>query len=117
MQRAKNKQQKAIAEEYSKTMDSILDDIPEFDFGDLDPDYAMKVLDTFDNKYRNLMEEKKAQAKEKGKKSPEYAQYRAYADYIKMCEDIREKVKARVEGKADAKDKIRQLEEQRSQFQ
>ena len=117
MQRAKNKQQKAMAEEYSKTMESILDDVPEFDYGNLDPDYAMKVLDTFDNKYRKLMEERKEQAKKKGKKSPEYAQYRAYADYIKMCEDIREKLEARIKGKAEAKSKIEQLQSQRSQFQ
>lgn len=114
--KAKTEQQKTLAEEYSKTMDEILKSVPEVDFDNLDPEDAVKLAHKYDAESRQKMEKYKQLAQKKGKKSIEYARYRAYADYVKMCEDVQEKLKVRIEMKQRAKRKMEQLQGQRSNF-
>ena len=94
--KAKTEQQKKIAETYSKTMDGILEQVPDINLDAVSPEKAKKVIEETERKFASKMEKLREQAKAKGKGSVEYAQFRAYADFMKMCQTKRAMIEIRL---------------------
>lgn len=111
-EKANTKQQKKSAEMYAKTMNEILETIPDIDLDDISPDTAKKIVARMKDEQQSRLDELRELAKKKGKKSMEYAQYRAYADFIKSCNDKQDKIESRLL----AQRRMEQLKEQRSRF-
>ena len=80
--KAKSKQEKAMADTYAKTVEEIMDGMPDMD-KDLGADAFVKLKTDCKEKVDALV----AVIKEKGKNCPEYAQYRAYKDFMSLCDE------------------------------
>lgn len=109
--KAKTEEQKKIAETYSKTMDGILEQVPEINLDSVSPEKAKKVIEETEQKFASKMNQLREQAKKKGKGSVEYAQFRAYADFMKMCQTKRAMVEIRLKRQGGTT-----LEEARNRF-
>ena len=91
--RAKSNHEKKMAETYEKTVDEILKEMPEIDVDSWGEDTVKQLTEG----YRQKVESLKVKIKEKGTRDcPEYAQYRAYRDYLLMADEKQAKIAQRV---------------------
>lgn len=92
-QKAKSKHDKQMADVYEKTVNEIIEEMPDIDVDSWGED-TVKALT---QGYREKVDSLKEQIKAKGTKDcPEYAQYRAYRDYLLMADEKQEKIHRRV---------------------
>lgn len=101
-EKAKSKKEKEMADAYAKTVEEIVDSVPDAKDVDLDSMteddikafeknmYAMK------SKHKKRIDELKEIIKKKGKTCPEYAMYRAYKDYFDNCDGWIDKAEAKL---------------------
>ena len=82
-EKAKTDRQKKLVAEYDKTVEEIVDTMPKKDVDD----WTEEDIDEMTGKFAKRMSDLAVIIKKKGKNCPEYAQYRAYNDYLKMCEE------------------------------
>ena len=91
--RAKSKHEREMAEVYDKTVEEIVSQMPDIDVDTWGED-TVKALT---QGYREKVDSLKQKIKEKGTRDcPEYAQYRAYRDYLLMADEKQEKIHRRV---------------------
>ena len=82
-QKAKTAEQKKLVAEYDKTIEEIVDTMPKKDVDE----WVESDIDEMTGKFAERMGKLAEIIKKKGKNCPEYAQYRAYHDYLAMCEE------------------------------
>lgn len=92
-QKAKTEREKEMADIYSQTVEVIMDGMP-------DMGKAMKADDfvKLKAKYLGKVKELVKVIKENGKDCPEYAQYRAYKDFMALCDTKTMAILNRVDG-------------------
>lgn len=91
--RAKTQRDRQMADVYSKTVDEIVQQVPDIDIDTWGED-TVKALT---QGYRDKVESLKEKIKEKGTRDcPEYAQYRAYRDYLMLADEKQAKIHRRV---------------------
>lgn len=102
-EKAKTKKQKQMADEYAKTVEEIINEVPKITDEDLDAMSDEKAKEFEQNlikmkaKHKKTIDGYKEIIKKKGKDCPEYAKYRAYKDYFDNCDDWIGKVEAKLD--------------------
>lgn len=118
--RAKSEEETRLVENYGKATKEIMalldENVPDKNIESFNADDINKLWDTIDKKRKELAEI----VKKKGKKCPEYGQYRAYYDFQSKMKSIQSEIENRLvrqesESKQRAEAK-RRAEELRSRF-
>lgn len=118
-ERAKNELEQEQAEAYQNALDEILKTVPDVDTDMLETGDAVQVVKEVQNGIRTKLNDLKKSAIENGRDSVEYAQYRAYSDYMKMCESKGKilETKLKLQQKKEQESKTRtSVDEQREKF-
>lgn len=91
--KAKSDNDRKMAEVYEKTVDKIVQEMPDIDVDSWGEDTVKALTEG----YREKVESLKAKIKEKGTRNcPEYAEYRAYRDYLLLADEKQAKIVQRV---------------------
>lgn len=95
-EKARNNKEKEMAETYEKTVDEIVNIMPDKNVNDWTEEDLVEMEEKIVDRMTKLAEA----VKKKGTKlCPEYAQYRAYWDYVGVCEERQNAINQRLNAK------------------